>query len=182
MEVRHWILFAVIGYFLFRLIKTKLTKPKTIAWTDVPEPLRTTFETSLYGFEVEQVMKSKTELEDKILIRGKYRGEPLEAEIECDSEGNLIEIEGKAPGMMALSERAECDLADLPPDVVTHVGGLLGEEGGQFKPRWTQSATLGDKSAYRINGKTNSWRWEIEMTESGKLIEFEKKKRTKKKR
>ena len=150
-----------------------------IPWAEVPERLRVIFEASLPGMEVSEVTCWTLRREVKYKLRGNYRGRPARAEIECDGDGVLEEIEFDALEKTGSPCLALCEWEALPAPVQEHVGVLIGsQEEGEFEPSMILRGGSDDSACFKIKGRTSSWRWEFEMLGDGTLLELEKKVRT----
>ena len=172
MELKHYILIAIGLLIAFRIIKAIMYPPKPITWAEVPEPLRTAFEASVPGFEVKQVKYFKEARKYKML--GNYRGDPVTGEVEHNSAGEAVEIECESTGPGVRTLNAPCELGDLPAEVITHMGELLGDEREHFEATRVHKGAEGDDQGFKIKGRTPTWRWEFELSASGRLIELEK--------
>lgn len=172
METYHWIIIAVVAAIGFGIIKNLLNPPKKIEWADVPEGPRSLFEASIPGFEVSGGLHIPGARKYK--LQGEYRGQEMRGEIEYDSFGNVEEIECEVVGRGMSNSGQECQLTDLPAEVITHMGELMGDDHKDFAPSRMHQGSFGEETAFEVRGTTTQWRWEFEFTASGKLIEMEK--------
>ncbi|NNC89139.1 MAG: hypothetical protein HKN82_11830 [Akkermansiaceae bacterium] len=172
MEPLHWILLLFGVLVAIAVIRNIRNPPRQIEWSDVPGELRNALRDSLAGFEVQTVTHVPVAMKYK--LRGTYRGREGRAELECGPKGALQEIEYEDAAIGAVTRTTECQLTDLSPEAIAHVGELMGPERSSFQPSRVTAGTCADQPAFEVRGSSENWRWEIEITAGGRLIEMEK--------
>lgn len=73
------------------VLRRFLNPPKQLQWNDVPEAIRQAVESSFPGFAAQSPRCAKNCR--KYVFVGTYNGNPGRVEVDCDSEGRLLELE-----------------------------------------------------------------------------------------
>ena len=87
----------------------------------------------------------------------------------------LTELEFSVPSIASGRRRISRDA--LPPGVVAQVERVLGPDAAVFDWRSIKGGTIGEEGNFEVEGTSGEWKWEVELTESGRLLEVEKERR-----
>jgi hypothetical protein len=167
-----WAIVIVGGFILLTIIRSLINPPRAVSWLEVPEEIRREAELSLPGFVVDSVRYSP--VMKSYRAEGTYREKSGKLEIECNSKGGIREIEYEERQSKVVNRKQSCHFSDLPPAVLEHLNQLLGDEVAGFQPGFITRGSMRDDDVFEIKGRTSRWKWEVEMTGQGRLLELEK--------
>jgi hypothetical protein len=165
---------AVILFSIVRsLIGRKRDPVGDVRFDQLPPVLQEEIQRIAPDFQPESIRA--TESGSDAYLRGDYRGTRASIEADFDAEGNLVEFEFEA--VHGSRTRRGIAQGDLPAAVVAEVDRVLGDERARFTQQGQTAGTLNGEGNYKVRGDADDWSWEIEVSESGQLLEVEKEKR-----
>jgi len=117
-----------------------------------------------------------TKQRDEARAEGAYRGASIHVEADFAPDGALVDFEidthrgWRKTGLG--SER------DLPDAARRELDRLLGPDRATFEVSLVKAGALADgEPAFEVKGRSGDWKWEIELSASGQLLELEKERR-----
>lgn len=112
---------------------------------------------------------------NKATLSGEYKGVAATLEADFDRRGELTEFEFEAVNGSRI--RSGIGPEDLPQAARAEIDRVIGADRDAFVETGLTGGTLNGEGNYKISGDVGDWRWEIEVSESGRLLEFEREKR-----
>ncbi len=155
------------------VLRRKLNPYGEAAWEALPEELRAEIERVLPGFRPGEAQITRKG--DEARITGDYQGETMRVEANFDRAGALVEFEVDAPRRSRMTGLASPD--DLPSAARQEIDRVLGELAASFSPGLVKRGRSGAEALFEVNGVAGRWKWEIGVSESGRLVEVEKERR-----
>ena len=172
-DIRLWFLLFVVVIVVSSIVRNLLNPPREMPWPEVPQPIRQAIESGFPEFVVKAVRHVPVKHEYEIL--GSYQNRRAQIEVECHPKGGIREIEFEdLEGETHILRQRRCNHDELSSTAREQLKLVLGDEAGSFQPHRTQRGDYGNESAFEIDGRSSQWKWEIEVTESGRLLEVEK--------
>lgn len=108
-------------------------------------------------------------------LEGDHQGARARVKAEFHQPAGLTELEFNA--VSGARSRRRISREELPAGAVGEVERVLGDDLAAFDWYSVTGGTLDGEGNYEVEGTANDWKWEIEVTESGRLLEFEKERR-----
>ena len=136
----------------------------------LPAELRSEIERVLPGFEPGRTLLTKHR--DEARARGAYLGAEFAVEADFDPSGRLVDFEAEHRTGKRRTGTASPD--SLPLRVREELDRVLGKERGAFEIARAFQGTAGDEPFFEVKGRAGDWRWEVAVTESGRLLEVER--------
>ncbi len=160
-----------IGQALFR---RKMNPHAEVAYATLPAALRGEVERVLPGFTPNGARITKRG--DEARVEGDYRGEKISVEADFDAAGELIDFEiDTRTGVRRLGP---ADADDVPNAAQIEFERVLGPHRASFRTsRIFQGALRDGERAFEMKGFGDDWKWEIEVSATGRLLELEMEKR-----
>ncbi|MHC4429922.1 MAG: hypothetical protein ACYS0D_15180, partial [Planctomycetota bacterium] len=122
------------------------------------------------GFEHRQARITRKR--DNARVEGTYLGESVTVEADFDHTGKMIEFEAESwCGSRKLGLAA---LEDLPEPATREIERVLGDTLIRLERPIVTRGSAGKETHYKIRGTVDGWKWEIGVSESGRLLEVEK--------
>jgi hypothetical protein len=170
-------IYLVVGFLaLFALaigqafLRRRLDPYQEVAWMELPAELREETERVLPGFEPQRSIITKKGIEAR--IEGCYQGRGMRVEGEFDSSGKLVEFEADGEG--GFRKRGMVAPEELPGAVVGEIQRLLGDVFSRLERRMATRGTSGGEECFGLRGLHGEWKYEVEVSGSGRLLGFER--------
>jgi len=168
------LLSAVLGIAIFRAAVARNMNPYSdVVFDALPQALRDEIARSVPEFQPTSVRLTKKR--DEARLQGSYLGQRASIEGDFDRSGALVDFEFEASEGSRV--RTGIEPNELPERARSRVDALLGDERASFIERRVTGGTVNGEGNYKIVGDADGWSWEIEVSESGTLLELEKEKR-----
>lgn len=171
------LVFIFLGVFALAIgqavIRRKLNPYRDVGWHELPAEMRTELERVLPGFQPGPARLTKNG--DEARAEGTYQGEPIWVEGEFDASGQMIELEAETH--RGTRVRAMSSNEEVPASIMGEMRRVLGDAAERFQSRTVLRGTSGDTPFFKVKGLVDGWKWEIAVTTSGQLLEFEKERR-----
>ncbi len=171
------LVYVFLGVFVFLIggsILRRLLNPfQEVAYEGLPGALRAETDRVLPGFHHNKVRTTKSG--DNARIEGKYLGESVTVEADFDPHGEMVEFEVER--WVGARTTGLATLADVPDAALREVERVLGDHHAAFEPRTVKRGESGGEIHYEVKGTSGDWKWEVAVTEAGRLVEIEKEKR-----
>lgn len=156
------------------LLRRRRNPYADVPYGELPETLRAEVERVLPGFSPHLVRATKRG--DEVRIAGDFRGETVAVEADFDAVGDLVDFE--IDTRTGVRRIGPVDPGDLPDAARGEIDRVLGPHRAGFTAHRVFQGTLGDgERAFEMNGDAGDWRWEIEVSATGRLLEMEMEKR-----
>lgn len=155
------------------VVRRKLNPYAEVAYAGLPDEMRAEIDRVLPGFEHGTARATKKG--DEARVDGSYLGEPVFVEADFDGSGQLVDFE--VDGRRSTRARGLADPADLPEAALREIDRVLGEDRGRFERSRITTGTSGDERHFEVKGTAGIWKWEIAVSEAGRLLEVEKERR-----
>ena len=145
-----------------------------VAYDALPETMRNEVERVLPGFTPKNARITKQG--DEARLAGDYRGADVAVEADFDASGALVDFEiDTRTGVRRLGL---ADVTDVPNTAQAEIDRVLGPHRANFEPHRIFQGALGDgERAFEAKGYAGEWKWEIEVSATGRLLEVEMEKR-----
>lgn len=171
MEPVLWFVGFMVLMIVVAIIKNALNPPRDLDWQEVPSKIREVVTSVFSEFEVDS--SRYIPVARKYKIRGQYRGRSVEIEVEGSSDGSIreLELEDLERGQMMRSKPYQFE--ELPAAVADHLSSLIGPDLASLHCQRLSKGTFNGEPAFSLNGRTQNATWEVEITETGRLIEVE---------
>jgi hypothetical protein len=143
-----------------------------IAYGELDAPLRAEIERIVPDFQPGTVRITKHR--DEVRIAGQVGSESARIEADFDGQGALVELEFDLAGG---SRQREVFSGEPPAPVSAEIDRVLGDARSGFERRVMTRGTAKGEAVYQVKGTTAGWKWEVEVSESGRLLEVEMEKR-----
>jgi hypothetical protein len=170
-------IYLVIGFLILfalaigqALVRRKLDPYQEVSFSDLPAELREEAERVLPGFEPQQARITKSGNEAR--AEGQYHGRGMRIEGEFDRAGKLVEFEADAEG--GTRTRGVMAPEELPGAVVGEIQRLLGDTFARLERRLATRGQSGSEEFFGLKGLCDGWKYEVEVSGSGRLLGFEK--------
>ncbi|MGH0028827.1 MAG: hypothetical protein ACQGVC_03485 [Myxococcota bacterium] len=146
-----------------------------VPYGQLPVDLREEVERVLPGFVPR--LARLTKQRDEARVEGGIGGATFRVEADFDRQGQLVEFEAETRCARRRLGMASAD--DLPEPAAREIERVLGESASGFRRRSVSHGKAGDEPYYEVEGRDDTWKWEIVVTASGRLLELEKERRRK---
>ena len=144
------------------------------SWSELPAPLRDEVERLLPGLTPTDTRLTRDG--DKLRASGERAGERFRIEADMGPEGQLLELEIDTSRSMRTTGSATPEA--LPEAVRRELDRVLGDQRDAFEiGRVTTGTTREGEPAFEVKGRVADWSYEVEISASGQLLEFEREKR-----
>ena len=165
---------AVLGLAILRAVVARKRNPYSeVAFDALPQSLREEIARSVPEFQPTSIRITKRQNEAR--LQGSYLGQRASIEGDFDPSGALVDFEFEASEGARV--RTGIEPSELPEPARRRVDALLGDRRASFVERRVTGGSVHGEGNYKIVGDTSSWNWEIEVSESGTLLELEKERR-----
>jgi hypothetical protein len=165
-----------LGVFALAIVQAVVRRKRNpygeIAYSELDAALRAEIERIVPDFQPGTVRITKHR--DEVRIAGQVRSESARVEAELDAQGALVELEFDLAGG---SLQREVVSGEPSGAVSAEIDRVLGDARSQFERRVMSRGTAGGEAAYQVKGTAAGWKWEIEVSDSGRLLEVEMEKR-----
>ena len=166
----EFLLIAVPLLIAVGVLRRRLNPFAEIAYASLPAELRAEIERVHPRFAPRVTRLTKKG--DVAVVDGDDNGEGLRIEAEFDPAGTLLELETERMRSKRTTGRVA---PDVLPEAVTHeIHRVLGDALSHFAQTRVTTGTLGDEELFEMKGRDGDWKWEIAVSASGRLLEFEK--------
>ncbi len=156
------ILRAVIG--------RSLNPLREVEASELPPTIRREVQRIVPDFEAQTIRLSKNGRQAR--LRGQRAGMDCHLKVDLDRDGGIDEIEFDTRREGSV-RRSPIDPAELPEAVSREFDRLLGALRNQLSRPRLAAGTLDGVGNYELKGRAEGYDWEIEVDESGRLLEFE---------
>lgn len=170
--VLGFLAFVVLGI-VSSVLRRRRNPFLTVSLVELPDALRGDIERLVPEFQPSTVRLTKNR--DEAHVRGEYLGVPASIEAEFNPRAELVEFEFEAVSGSRM--RAGISPEALPQAARATVDRVLGPERGAFVETSLTGGTLAGEGNFKIEGDVGDWHWEIEVSESGRLLEIERERR-----
>ena len=172
LDPMHWVFIGIGALLVLRVLSGLKQPAHNLLPNQLPEPIRQEVEGSFPGF----VMESGRSIRDrKFVIKGTYLGRTGRVEVELDRNGVIREFEyEELSGNFSSKSYIACGSTQIPETVHQLAADLLGDQAGRFELHDTMRGKANGEKAYKLKGRTPGLTWEFQVTETGRLIEFER--------
>lgn len=167
--------FAVFGALLvlgiLRAVIGRSLNPLTeVDASELPPTIRQEVERIVPEFQAEQIRLSKDGRHAR--LRGQRAGHACHVKVDLDRSGEIEEVEFDTRREGSV-RRSQIEAADLPEAASREFDRLLGELRDRLTGPRLAGGTLNGVGNYELKGRANGYEWEIEVDESGRLLEYE---------
>jgi hypothetical protein len=109
---------------------------------------------------------------DEVRAEGQYLGEKMRIEADFDAMGRLVEFEAEAPGM----RRVEAKIGEESVSAAAReeIERVIGAAGSSLERARYASGRANDEAHFEVRGIADGWKWEVAVSESGRLLEVER--------
>ena len=152
------------------LIGRSLNPLREVEASELPPTIRQEVERIVPDFEAETIRLSKNGRQAR--LRGRRAGSDCHLKVDLDRDGGIDEIEFDTRREGSV-RRSPIDPAELPEAVSREFDRLLGALRSQLTRPRLAAGTLNGVGNYELKGRAEGYDWEIEVDESGRLLEFE---------
>lgn len=136
----------------------------------LPAELRAEVARVLPGFEPKAAQITRKG--DEARAEGDYEGQRMRIEADFDAAGRLVDFEAEAPGARRLESKIAPET--LPAIVREEMARVFGQESLAFEAARYASGRADGAMHFEVRGLADGWKWEIAVSESGRLLEVER--------
>ncbi len=155
------------------ILRRLLNPFQEVAYEGLPSALRTETDRVLPGFLHRTARASKNG--DNARIAGEYLGEAITVEADFDRHGDMVEFEVERRRGARSMHVAR--LGDVPDVALREVERVLGDAHADFEVRGVKRGEVDGEVHFEVQGTAGEWKWEVGVTDAGRLVEVEKEKR-----
>lgn len=156
------------------LLRRRMNPYAEVPYGELPEALRTEVARVLPGFSPD--IARITKQGDRARLAGDFRSGTVVVEADFDARGDLVDFE--VDTRTGVRRIGPVDAGDLPNATRIEIDRVLGPHRADFTPRRVFQGALSDgERAFEMKGDAGEWRWEIEVSATGRLLEVEMEKR-----
>ena len=156
------------------LLRRRMNPYEEIPYEELPGTLRSEIERVLPGFCAGRARLTRGG--DEARLEGAVDGEPIAIEADFDPSGALLDLE--IDTRCATRHTGIARPEDLPEAARRELERVLGTDLAEFETsRVTRGQTREGTAVFEVKGRSGDWKWEVELTAEGRLLELEREKR-----
>jgi hypothetical protein len=169
----YGILFIVIVSAVGALIQNALYPPVEIQPSELPDVLKSELSTLFPKFAPDRIKFMR--LRHRYTLEGQFEGRPGKIFCGLTPDEELAEIEFKdVSGTCSFTNQKRIQSTLVPSQIAEIMKPYLASDATSFESSRASSGMIGSENAFKIKINSEDYEYEFEITESGRLVEFEK--------
>lgn len=172
--VFYSVIFVVALTVFANLVQTVMHPPVEISAAEIPRPVQKELDRLFPSFVTSTIMFLKSKR--RYIIQGTTDHHPGRIEFELLPDGKIDEIDfNDISCSTAMQNRTRIPIANIPTRVAETLNPLCDGNHSQIAGGRSNSGMIGSENAFEIKFRTVDFQYEFQVTETGRLVEFEKK-------
>ena len=169
----YGILFLVIVTAVGALIQNAIYPPVEIQPSELPDVLKDELSTLFPKFAPNKIKFMR--LRHRYTLEGDFEGRPGKIFCGLTPDAELAEIEFKdISGTRSFTNKKRIQPTLVPLQIAEIMKPYLASDATSFESSRASSGMIGSENAFEIRISSEQFEYEFEITESGRLVEFEK--------
>ena len=172
----YGIVFLIAAMAVAGFVQNLLYPPVEISQSELPANVQRELDKFFPAFQPGKILYQENRR--RYTMTGKNANRECKLKIELEPDGEMDEVEFKdRSGPTALENISRISVTAVPQHVAEIMNAYLIDDATPIENSRACSAMINRENAFKIDLRTSAYKYEFEITESGRIVEFEKEKR-----
>ena len=168
--------FLIIAMVIAGFVQTMLYPPVEVSPSELPASVQRELDKFFPAFQPGKILY--LENRRRYTFTGLNDGRDCKITVELDPDGTIDEVDfNDRSGPTTLENITRISVTSVPQHVAQIMNAFLVDDATPIENSRARAAMINRENAFKIDLLTAAYKYEFEITESGRLVEFEKEKR-----